>query len=114
MPLPGAGGADDAAVVVVADGAEHDHRGAVGELGVVDPVALAVAGVHGEAEGPAEPVDHGGGVAVAEGREDAGGFGASVAWGLSWLVVAQSTRGRARSVLKICYPQPGRRPRRSG
>ena len=41
---------------------------------MVDPVALAKAGVDGEAEGAVEPVDHRGGIAVAEGREDAWGF----------------------------------------
>ncbi len=57
----------------VVDGAEHDHASAVGELSVGNGVVLAhVNGVFLEAEGAAQPVDGGDGVAIAETGNECG------------------------------------------
>ena len=63
-----------AVLAAVIDGAEHDHAGTEGELGVGDGIFGAhIDGLLLEAEGADEPVDGCEGVAVAEGGND--GFG---------------------------------------
>ena len=58
----------------VIDGAEHDHPSAQGELGMGDGVVRShVNSIFLEAEGTAQPVDGGRGIAVAEARNE-GGF----------------------------------------
>jgi hypothetical protein len=68
-------GFEAAAVFVVPGGAEHDHASIEAEFSVADaPVRPLVDGVALEAEYGTEPVDGGGGIAVAQGGDD-GGFG---------------------------------------
>src|SRR5262249_58718549 len=66
-------GLDDAAPLVVARGAEHDHAGAEDELRVRDRAVVARNDeVALEAERLAEPFDHAAGIVVAHGRDHRG------------------------------------------
>jgi len=58
---------------VVFGGAEHDHAAVERELGMADAsVRALVDGVALKSEDVAEPIDGGGGIAVAQGGDDSG------------------------------------------
>src|SRR5262245_66537350 len=67
-------GLDDALVPFVVavriDRTDHDHARPIGQLGMVDDVAVLINGVFLETESAAQPFDRGGRIAVTQGWDD--------------------------------------------
>ncbi|MCP1911392.1 hypothetical protein J2R96_003872 [Bradyrhizobium elkanii] len=95
--------ADQLAIGVVTALTQHQHRGTIGELGVMDHAAIAVDDVFGEPKHRREPIGHRLGILAAQGRVDAGRFDV-VRHGRSppWLTAPSCTRQRGVG-LKVCY-----------